>query len=340
MRRTQRQCLGIGTVEGSFQSGRSRRWILGAVCLLGLVGCGRAPQAVTRTAPPEPVLDSNTVATVNGAVISRQMLADRLKRASADARPESVLEELIRAEAVYQRAVAEGFDRQPQVQARIKNLIVAQYRERQGSPATLPAVTDAEIQTAYRAQATRFKTRPAVRGAILFIESPRGADPQRREERRQQAEKILDEARRAPTEAALAAIIARSSEDRASRYRTGDTGWIELDGSGHDPGLAQALMEIDRPGQFAPLIETPRGFYVARLTEKREAAEKPVGDVAEALRYQLARQKAEQAEREFNGEVQRGAEIRINPSVLESLSPRRSSGLPPALPAATTAQVP
>jgi parvulin-like peptidyl-prolyl isomerase len=76
--------------------------------------------------------------------------------------------------------------------------------------------------------------------------------------------------------------------------------------------LVQALSALKAPGELAPLVETPRGFYIAKLVEKRAAARKPLAEVREIIRYQIAREKAAQAVREFNDSMKAGLDISVN----------------------------
>src|SRR5262245_21622129 len=101
--------------------------------VLLLAGCSRTPSVTTTpsASSADSGPDSNVVATVNGAVILRQALEARLKRNGRVESPAQALEELIRTEAIYQKALAARFEQQPEIQARIKSLIVGQYRERQ-----------------------------------------------------------------------------------------------------------------------------------------------------------------------------------------------------------------
>lgn len=308
--------------------------------VLLLASCSRTP-SVTDTpsgSSADSHSDSNVVATVNGAVILRQTLEARLKRSGRVENPAQALEELIRTEAIYQKALAARFDQQPEIQARIRSLIVGHYRERQASLTNYPPVGEEELQAAFAAQREQFRVPAKARGAAIFIEGPRSLTPEKRAERRRQAEEVLAEARAAEDDHAFAGIAARHSEDRATRYRGGDTGWIGAGTTEGDPALAEALLKLAAPGEFAPLVETARGFYIARLIEKREAQVQPLDQVREALRYQLSRRRVQEAERDFYETVKDGLDIRINRAVLGAVAPRvTDEDVPPAGP--TTAQV-
>lgn len=305
-----------------------------------LTGC-RKPAAGGPVAET-PAIDANAVAMVNGTAISRQALEDRLRRGGTRGlTATTALEELIRLEGTYQKAVTAGFDRRPEVQARIKSLVVAQFREAQARLTNAPPVTAAELQTAYETQKDKFRTPEAVRGAAILLDLPRTLAAGKRAEFRLRAEALLAEARQAVDDAAFAQLVARHSTDPSTRYRGGDTGWLRREdrGSGSDPELVEALLQLSRPGEFAPLVESARGFYIVKLTEKRAASHKPLTEVEEAIRYQLQRQKAEQAEREFQATMKSGLDIQINQPLLKSIAVMPSPDVPPALPGSTTAQV-
>jgi peptidyl-prolyl cis-trans isomerase D len=157
-------------------------------------------------------------------------------------------------------------------------------------------------------------------------------------ELRRRAETVLGEARATADEAAFARIVARHSEDQATRYRGGDLGWLVQGSASADPAVVEALFALQQPGQFAPLVQGARGFYVAKLLEKREAGRKPLAEVKEAIRYQLSRQKAEQAERDFFAAMKQGLDIHINHALLESISLPAEKNAPPRMPGAATTQ--
>jgi parvulin-like peptidyl-prolyl isomerase len=84
--------------------------------------------------------------------------------------------------------------------------------------------------------------------------------------------------------------------------------------------LIEALIALQTPGEFAQVIETGQGFFVARLIEKRERGLKPLAEVKELIRYQLAREKAVQAEQEFYSAMKAGLEIRTNLALVDTVS--------------------
>jgi parvulin-like peptidyl-prolyl isomerase len=294
---------------------------------------------------PARVEDPNAVAVVAGTVISAEAFRGELQRQFRHVTEKDLttqqklaaLETLVRNESVYAKAKTGGFDQRPEIQARIKSLIIGQFKEQQSRLKSAP-VTEQEIEASYRANGNRYAQPETIRAALIFMSVPETATEERKAELREQAEAVSREARTAD-ERAFAQLAVHHSEDQASRYRGGDIGWLTRGAAQVEPSVTEALFLLRQPDEFAPLIQTARGFYIAKLLEKREAARRPLAEVREAIRYQLSRQKAEQAELDFYAAMKAGLEIQINQDLIESISlPVKGNEVPPA-PAVQTVQI-
>lgn len=309
------------------------------------ISCRKATE-ITASAPAV-AFKSNTVAVVAGVEISSETLKAELKKQFRVV-PEggltveeklAALDGLVRNEAIYAQALAKGFNQTQEMQARIKQLVVAQFKEREFKSAT-PTVSDQEVQAAYENSSDRFAQPAAVRGAAIFLSVPGTATVERKAEFRARAEALLVEAKSVADETAFAKLVAQHSEDQATRYRGGDLGWLTHGASSVEAALAEALFALKAPGDFASLVQTSRGVYIAKLTEKRTAARKPLAEVRETIRYQLLREKTAQAERGFHAAMKAGIDITVNRELVESISLPAPKDAPPRLPEATTAQLP
>ena len=291
-------------------------------------------------------LSTTAVASVAGQEISEETLRIELRRRFGPTPVETItheqkleiLERLVRQEAIYAQAKASGFDQSTEMRARIKNLINAQFREQRFTNAT-PVVSEQEIQAAYEASGDRFVQPTSLRGAMLFIAQPANASAEKKAETRRRAELILAEAR-AGDGLAFARLCIRHSDDQVTRYKGGDLGWFSRGASGVEPALVEALEKAANVGDFAPIIETSRGYLITRLMEKREATRKPLAEVKELLRHQIARDKAALAEGDFYAAVKRGLDIRIDQARVEQLSLPTQKNQPPRLPGVTMSDTP
>ncbi|HTH49883.1 MAG TPA: peptidyl-prolyl cis-trans isomerase, partial [Candidatus Limnocylindria bacterium] len=241
---------------------------------------------------------------------------------------------LIRQEATLVQLRAAGFDREPQTVTAIERMLVARFEERELAAAEAPTVSDAEVQAAYAAEAARYTIPAAVRGGVLLLKaSPKAAAAQRAEVRRQ-AEQLRTEAVAADA-AGFERLVREHSEDQSTRYQGGDTGWLEAgqNRGGWEPAIANALHALAGPGECAPVVETPGGFCLVRLTEKRAAGIRPLAEVGPAIRHRLQRAKREQLTAAFQSRMRAGLAIRTNTAVLaETLVTAHADPQPPSLP--------
>jgi parvulin-like peptidyl-prolyl isomerase len=318
--------------------------LVAIVLVLGGISCGR-PQAV----PQQPAPELIGVAAVGEQPITaaafQELLARRARSTADPARTleqkEALLEELVRAEAIYAKAIAAGFDQRPDVAAALKQLIVGKFQEENlASRLDAIKVSEAEVRDYYEHHTSQFSSPAAVSGAVIFLKVGAKAGAAEVARRRQEAESLWQEAN-GPGPDKFAALAARHSEDQATRYVGGATGWLTRDvqGAGWELPVLDALEALAQPGDQAPLVETPRGFYLVRLAAKRPAGVKPLELVREAIVHQLQRAKEEQTQRDFFAAMKSGLDIQINRELLGSISLPEKRDVPPRLPGAETAQI-
>jgi parvulin-like peptidyl-prolyl isomerase len=89
----------------------------------------------------------------------------------------------------------------------------------------------------------------------------------------------------------LAELARRHSEDDNAEGG-GDLGWLA-------PGQAVAALEAAvfalEPGQLSDVVETPFGFHVVRVEERRDATPIPEAEVRDAIRAHLEGQRSDEA---------------------------------------------
>jgi parvulin-like peptidyl-prolyl isomerase len=312
-------------------------WLVSGLAL-GTASCRKAEA-------PRAGQIGNAVAVVAGEKVTVDMLREELRGEFGSGRStltteqkRTALETLIQKQALYAKAKAAGFDRTPEMQERIRNLIVTRYKEACG-PAANPAVAEPEIEQYYTANKTRFAVPLAVHGAVILLEAPANATPEKQQEFNARAEAALAEAKTAASAQEFADVVRRHSTDQASRYRGGDIGWLTSKTIGTDAGLVEALAALKQPGDFAPLVSTHRGVYIAKLLERKDAGCQPLSEVRETIRYQLGRQKAQQAQADFQTSLKAGLDIQVNQAVLESTTLPAEKNEPPPMPERRTAQL-
>lgn len=299
--------------------------LLSAVLLLVLAGCGR----------PASEADSGSedvLAEVGGRRILRADLEREMATRGRSADPGTVLGELVRFELDLAEARRAGIEDEPGTRRAVERLLVSRLHERRPAAAAA-AVADAEVAALYDREADRFTRPAAVRGSVLRVAVSPKADPEARARRAE-----LAEALRAKAESldgtGFQSLVRERSDDAATRYSGGDTGWIPDGESGALPAaVADALRGLAVSDRALALVETTNAFHIVRFRESRPAARRPLAEVAEGLRHRLRLAKAEELERARVQALMERTPVRTNLAALTALAKARESlSSVPALP--------
>jgi len=252
-------------------------------CLLAWLplACSRAPQATV-------------LATVGDTRITTEDFKREIQRRHTARRPipdkETLLQEMVQAEALVQRARKAGLLDDPQVRHEINSLLANKLQERELTP-RLEAInpTADEVRAEYDQNLTKY-TRPAkIRLAVLAL----AADPKSSEASRTALRTRMTEARTkmlAQAEAKdFGPLAIEYSDDQASRYRGGDLGW--LDAGNFSSRWPREVLEAGfaaESHQVSDVIETPAGFYLVMKTDARPGSTVSFAEAETTLRQSLA----------------------------------------------------
>lgn len=307
--------------------------------------------ACNRTPPPAPtsstLLDHDVIAAVGDQVI---LLSDFRAEMESRSRGRSdayklpteraaLLEEMVNSEALLIQAKAAGFDQKPEVVRQIKRFIVSQFLESQLALSNeAPSVSDLEVANRYTQEEDKYAIDERVRFAIIeFRVSPKAAE-EKKAEVMARAEGVLNEARKLDhSDRGFGGLAQKYSEDQATRYTRGDAGWVSRgEGSRWSNSIIEAAFRLKQPGELSPVITDANGCYLVRLMERAEAGRRPLEEVKEAIRYQLAQEKRAQLQEAFFDTVKANLKIERNQTLLESVATPSagSEPKPPGTPAA------
>ena len=281
----------------------------------------------------EEPMGSDVVATVDGRSISTATLERELRRRGPGATKEAVLSDLLKFETALARARSAGFDREPEIVSEVEHLIVSRFEERELAGAESAPVTDAEVQARYESESFRHTVPAARRAGVILLKASPKADPEHQAALALRAATLRAAAMEAD-DAGFDRLVRENSEDTATRFRRGDTGWVsERDPGGWDPALISALFALNATGDCTPPVKTGQGIAIARLSAVREAGRRPLSEVAEAIRYRLRLEARERVAADFQARMRIGLEIRTNRQALDRIvAADRETQPPPHLP--------
>jgi parvulin-like peptidyl-prolyl isomerase len=288
------------------------------------------------------------VARVGEAVITKeQFQAELARRAKAGwplasaAQREAVLEEMVRLEVFYAKAVAAGYAKDPELQAQFRRMLAGKYDADQR--AKRPAVKrpePGEIELHYKNNQAQFTAPERVHPAVIFIKVPTKAGAEQVAKAQERAEQIHQKAvEQAAQQASFGLLAQENSDDQATRYRGGDAGWITREQTrfSWDKSVVEAAFAMQKPGEVGPLLRAPEGFYVLKLMERKAAETQPLEQVRDRISHQLLAAARKQADKEFYEQQKAGLAISISQELLSRIEAppqaiRTNAPMPPSMP--------
>lgn len=284
-----------------------------------------------------PTATGDVLAVVGEERITAADFAKEMSRRSAGDRADG-LERMIRHKAALVQARAAGFDKEPEMVALMEQLIVSRFLEARhaaGSESE-PLVSEEEIARFHQDHPDRFRKPESVRAGVILLRISARAGVEQRAELRQRAAALLEQARKSDA-AAFVMLVRQHSEDQATRYSGGDTGWM-LPGdplAARDAAVMAAAAALEDPGDIAPLLESADGFRIVRLTARQAAGIRPLDEVRESIRHELLQSGKQARQDAFFEKLKEGVRIEINQPLLRNLdlpdAPSLTKG-PPSLP--------
>ncbi len=244
----------------------------------------------------------------------------------------ALLDEMVRQRALAVTARNEGYAEHPEIQILLEQAMVAKFtRDHLDGLLAEASVSEDEIESYYREHRADYTEPERVRGALILIEIPRGASPERRAELEREAESIRARAAEADS-SGFAALARRHSDDRASRSLGGGIGWIRRTGRPLKWGeeVVDALFALEEPGDVGPVVRGEKGLWVVQLVARDEARLRPLEQLRAGIEHRLVKEQRDLLRRQFYRRIETALELEVNGELLEALEV--PAGGPPPVP--------
>ena len=215
---------------------------------------------------------------------------------------EQFLEDLVRYELGLQEAEKRKLGNDPLVQDRMKQELYKALLEKDlGEKVQKITVSDKEM-------ATYYKKNPEIRTSHILIEVKPGATAEQRAEGKKRAGEILAEVKK--SKRPFEELVKLFSDDPLSKQTGGDVGWqsrISL-----VPSYYETILKMNE-GEISPLVETPFGFHVIKVTGKRsyENANK------RQIRAAVFDEKRREIFNDYFDKLKKTAKIQLNKKLVE-----------------------
>lgn len=201
------------------------------------------------------------------------------RRNEAFANPEVVrtnTSALLQRKVLAQEALKAGLDKDPVIQAAL-----ALARDRVLSDARLAAIDKANqpnpqaieefARTFYKAEAKRFEQPEQVRARHILVRNTEA-------DAKAKAEQLLQQLK---SGANFEELATAQSQDPGSAARGGDLGFFAR--GRMVPTFEEAAFALQKPGELSGVVESPHGFHIIKLEERRAAGAPPFEDVKPQL---------------------------------------------------------
>jgi peptidyl-prolyl cis-trans isomerase C len=167
------------------------------------------------------------------------------------------------------------------------------------------AVPDAEVSTFYEQNVERFKQGESVHASHILFGVPQDATAVQKSEAKAKAQAALTQVKGG----ADFAVVARAqSQDPGSAPNGGDLGFFPK--GQMNPQFEDAAFKL-KAGAVSPLVETPFGFHVIKVHERRGPRTAPLPEVAGQIKEFLMQGQREQKLAAFVEQVKAKGKIEI-----------------------------
>jgi parvulin-like peptidyl-prolyl isomerase len=226
----------------------------------------------------------------------------------------TAMAEFVRTRLVQQElldeAKAKKLDQDPDVAYRAKMAYDAVIADSYLASLTKPDAaypSDADVQTAYDANKTRFVIPRQYHLAQIFLAVPQNS-PQDMDNDAQKQLRELKQTLSKPR-GDFAETAKRVSQDKASFANGGDLGWVREDQLA--PAIKDAVAGLPEKGVSDP-VRLPDGWHLVKMLGTKPAATAPLADVKEQIVAALRQQKAQDNARAYLQQMQRQEPIALN----------------------------
>ena len=172
-------------------------------------------------------------------------------------------------------------------------------------------ITEDDLKTYYKSFPDNFKTPEMVRVRHIFFLAP---GKEARARTKAKAEEVLKRIRSGEDFIKLASEF---SEDTSTNSKGGDLGFFPRGKMIKE--LEQAAFSL-KPGEISDVIETPYGYHIVKVQEKKEAVLEPYDKVKDTIREKVLADFKRSKVDDFVDEAMKNADVKI---YLEATLPKK-----------------
>jgi len=237
-------------------------------------------------------------------------------------RKREFLDNMIRLELLATEAEKQKLDRDPEVLAAVRKVMVQKLVQRNfqdsGEPKDIP---DADVQKYYDAHKDEFVRPKRIGVAQIFFKAEAGTPE--RAKKLSKARSVLAKLREEDKKNAMAfgAAAREMSEDEPSKIRGGDVGFKSQEEltKAYTPEIAAKLFSM-KSGEFSDLVELPAGVYVLKVQTVQEGSTTTLEMAKRQIALRLNREKKTKEFDEWVKKLRGDASVSIDDGELDKVA--------------------
>ena len=279
-----------------------------------------------RDKPEQPV---EALAEINGSIITEHAFREKMKHRMGDystvKKRTELLDEMVQFEVRYAAAAQKGIDKDPKVIEAFRRMVVSRYLQQHLEPRFKESsVTEADISAYYANHLDQFASPEMVRVAVIKISVPPNASDERKEQLMRKAQEARDEAAELSADVtAFGAVAVKYSDDQVSRYRGGDSGWMNTQAAKQkwEKAVINTIPALGSPGEISPVVQGEEGLYLVKLMEIKKSEPLPFKQVKGKIGYHLVQEQKQQIADAFFEEAKKNINVSIDYEAMGDIAP-------------------
>jgi peptidyl-prolyl cis-trans isomerase C len=167
------------------------------------------------------------------------------------------------------------------------------------------AVQDADVDAFYKQNIDRFKEGESIHASHILISAPENAEPKTKDAARAKAQQILKDIKAGKDFATLAKA---QSQDPGSAEKGGDLGFFPK--GAMTPTFETAAFQL-KIGAVSNVVETPFGFHIIKVLEKRAARTVPLAEAGPQIKDYLTEGQRQSKLQQFIDQIKAKSKIQV-----------------------------
>jgi peptidyl-prolyl cis-trans isomerase C len=317
-----------------------------AGAMLASFGCGSKTGGSSSATSSTAAKTGDVVAHVGNDVITADEVKARLgeqapflrARYEAPAQKKEFVENMVKFEILSQEAIKKGLDKTPEAQSQFKRMLVQELIKNYYDQKV--DVSDEDLKKYYDKHIDDYVKPEKVRVQHIFLAAPEGTDAKSKAARaeakakaaRFEAKLKADQAAAAKQATplppssplpAMSELAKQESSDAQSKNVGGDLRFLSQDdlSKQFSAEFAKAAFALTTDAPLSGVIETPKGFHIARLLGRQAATNQPFDDAKfkSTLKDRYLAETRSQRFDEYYQELKKAANVSIDEKALAAV---------------------